>query len=142
MPSTMSLRLGDELLISGRLAAEAAGRSTAQQIAYWAKLGRELERSGSVTLREIAEVLAGGRSYDDLDAKTQALVRAEWAERIEARREALDLAATFADEGRSWVELDTDGNVVRRPATKPPPKQPSKPAAPKKAQKKAASRSR
>jgi hypothetical protein len=116
MPSTMPLRVGDELLASARLAADASGRSTAQQIGYWAKLGRELERSGHVSAREIGEVLAGARAYDDVDPKAQAAIRAEWAERIEARRAALDLAEVFTAEGRSWVESGPDGTTVRHPA--------------------------
>ncbi|MGH9166195.1 MAG: TA system antitoxin ParD family protein [Acidimicrobiales bacterium] len=113
MPSTMPLRIGDDLLASAKLAADATGRSAAQQIGYWAKLGRELERSGSVSVREIAEVLAGARSYDDLDPKAQASVRAEWDARIEARRAALDLAELFTAEGRAWVEAGPDGVTVR-----------------------------
>lgn len=116
MPSTMPLRVGDDLLASAKLAADATGRSAAQQIGYWAKLGRELERSGTVSVREVAEVLAGARSYDDLDARSQAAVRAEWDARIEARREALNLAERFAAEGRSWVEAGPDGATVRHPA--------------------------
>ncbi len=119
MPSTMPLRIGDELLSSGRVAAEQSGRSTAQQIAHWAKLGRELERSGSVSVREISEVLAGARAYDELDPKAQAVVRAEWAERVEARLASLDLPAELAAEGRSWVELAPDGTTIRHPAPKP-----------------------
>ena len=114
MPSTMPLRVGDDLLTSAKLAADAAGRSAAQQIGYWAKLGRELERSGTVSVRDVADVLAGARSYDDLDAKSQAVVRAEWAERTEARRAALNLAERFAAEGRTWVEMTTEGDIVRR----------------------------
>jgi hypothetical protein len=113
----MPLRVGDDLLASAKLAADATGRSAAQQIGYWAKLGRELERSGSVSVREIAEVLAGARPYDDLDPKAQALVRAEWDARIEARRTALNLAERFTVEGRSWVEAGPDG-TVRRPAAR------------------------
>jgi hypothetical protein len=118
MPSTMPLRVGDDLLASAKLAADASGRSAAQQIGYWAKLGRELERSGSVSVREIAEVLAGSRSYDDLDPKAQAAVRAEWDAGIEARRVALNLAERFAAEGRSWVEAGPEGTTVRHPAAK------------------------
>jgi len=118
MPSTMPLRVGDDLLASAKLAAEATGRSSAQQIGYWAKLGRELERSGSVSVRDIAEVLAGARSYDDLDPKAQAIVRAEWDTRVEARRVALNLAELFASEGRSWVEAGPDDAVVRHPERK------------------------
>jgi hypothetical protein len=116
MPSSMSLRVGDDLLTSARLAADATGRSAAQQIGYWAKLGRELERSEGVSVREINEVLAGARSYDDLTPKGQAIVRAEWSERAEARRAALDLAADFASVGRSWVEMAPDGTILRVPA--------------------------
>ncbi|HEX7167063.1 MAG TPA: hypothetical protein VF230_08790, partial [Acidimicrobiales bacterium] len=123
MPSTMPLRVGDDLLASAKLAADATGRSAAQQIGYWAKLGRELERSGSVSVREIAEVLAGSRSYDDLDAKAQATVRAEWDARIEARRAELNLAEQFAAEGRSWVEARPDGTTVRHPAAGEQPPQ-------------------
>jgi hypothetical protein len=146
MPSTMPLRVGDDLLASAKLAAAATGRSAAQQIGYWAKLGRELERSGSVSVREIAEVLAGSRSYDDLDPKAQATVRAEWDARIEARRAALNLADRFAAEGRSWVETSPDGSTVRRGAARERP--PQKAAAAKKSQakkaaaKKASARSR
>ena len=118
MPSTMPLRVGDDLLASAKLAADATGRSAAQQIGYWAKLGRELERSGSVSVREIAEVLAGSRSYDALDPKAQATVRAEWDARVEARRAALNLAERFAAEGRSWVEAGPSGTTVRRPAAR------------------------
>lgn len=116
MPSTMPLRVGDDLLASAKLAADATGRSAAQQIGYWAKLGRELERSGSVSVREIVDVLAGARSYDDLDPKAQANVRAEWDARIEARRAALNLAERFTAEGRSWVEADAEDTTVRHPA--------------------------
>lgn len=119
MPSTMSLRVGDDLLASAKVAADASGRSAAQQIGYWAKLGRELERSESVSVREITEVLAGARSYDDVGPKEQAVVRAEWAERIEERRAALNLAAAFAAEGRSWVEMSPTGDTIRHAATPP-----------------------
>lgn len=109
----MPLRVGDDLLASAKLAAEATGRSAAQQIGYWAKLGRELERSGSVSVREVAEVLAGARSYDDLDPKAQATVRGKWDARIETRRTSLNLAERFTAEGRSWVEAGADGTTVR-----------------------------
>jgi hypothetical protein len=49
-----------------------------------------------------------------LTAEEQAVVRAEWAERMDVRRESLDLAQEFADQARSYVEHDDDGRVVRR----------------------------
>jgi hypothetical protein len=112
MATTSPTRIDDELYNSAKLVAEIMSRSTAQQIAHWARIGRELEASAGVSPRAVAEVLAGRRDYDALDAREQAIVRAEWTERLEERRAALDLAEAFTAEGQPWVELDDDGNVV------------------------------
>lgn len=62
----------------------------------------------------VAAVLAGRLSYDVLTAVEQAVVRAEWARRIEERVEELDLAAKFEAEGRPYIVLDCRSEVVRR----------------------------
>ena len=43
-----------------------------------------------------------------------AVDRAEWAERMDVRRKELNLAQEFAAEGRSYVEFDDNGLIVRR----------------------------
>src|SRR5437870_4081633 len=87
----------------------ARSRSAAQQIAHWARIGREVE-AGSASHREIAAVLAGASSYDGLTSRDQALVRAEWAERMTALREGLDLANELGGAGLGYSELDDSGN--------------------------------
>jgi hypothetical protein len=115
MATTSPARIDDELYASAKLAGEVQSRSASQQVAHWARIGRELEASASISVRAVAEALVGSRSYDDLDAEEQALVRAEWAERMSAYREGLDLIQRFGEQGRhSWVELDDDGRVVER----------------------------
>jgi hypothetical protein len=115
MGSTSPARIDDELYASAKLVGPLMSRSAAQQIAHWARIGREIEAAASVSQRDIAEVLAGSRGYDKLTAQEQAVVRAEWAERMDARRRGLDLAQQFSGQGRSYVELDDDGQVVHRP---------------------------
>lgn len=115
-------RIDDELFEHAKLVGSLLSRSAAQQIAHWAKIGRELESAEGVSTRAIANVLAGRSSYDALTDEEQAIVRAEWAERIEERREALDIAGELAAQGRSWVELDDDGEVVERGGE--PPEEP------------------
>ena len=44
------------------------------------------------------------------------MIGTEWVERMTQRREALDLAAEFIAQGRSFVELDEDGNIVEHRA--------------------------
>jgi hypothetical protein len=110
--TTSPARIDDELYTSAKLAGEVQSRSASQQVVHWARIGREIEASGTISHREVAEVLAGSRSYDSLGAREQAVVRAEWAERMDARRRDLDLARDLGAAGRTWVELDDDGNVV------------------------------
>jgi hypothetical protein len=114
MATTSPARIDDDLYASAKLAGEVQSRSASQQVAHWARIGREIEASSTIAHRDIVEVLAGSRSYDALTAKEQAVVRAEWAARMDAVREALNLAEEFAASGRTWVELDADGSIVER----------------------------
>ena len=105
-------RLPDDLYDSATAIAATHSRSTAQQIAHWARIGREFER---VSVRDVEAVLKGTLSYDDLTDREQAIARVEIEERTEARRQSLDLEAEFRAQGiTSWVSTDDDGNVVRR----------------------------
>jgi hypothetical protein len=114
MATTSPARIDDELYASAKLAGSVQSRSASQQVAHWARIGREIEASSSISHKEIAAVLAGRRSYDTLDPKEQAVVRAEWAARMDEARDQLDLAGDFARAGRTWVELDDKGRVVER----------------------------
>lgn len=117
MATTSPTRIDDDLYASARLAGEAQSRSAAQQVAHWARLGREIEASASISQRELARVLAGGATtYDELTPREQAAVRLVWSDLMTEKRAALDLAAEFTEARRTWVELDDDGNVVERGA--------------------------
>lgn len=112
MSTTSPTRIDDEVFTSAKIVGPLAGRSASQQVTHWARIGRALESSSSVSISSIMAVLGARRDYDSLTAEEQAIVRAEWAERMQQRREALDLATEFEAEGRPWAELDDDGEVV------------------------------
>ena len=115
--STTPIRLDAELLETAKLAGRRQSRSAAQQIAHWARVGRELEASRSVSAHAIAAVLAGRRAYDSLDAEDQAVVRAEWANRLDADADGIDLSSEFQATGRrTWIDIAPDGTIVRREA--------------------------
>ena len=77
----------------------------------------EREVPPRISHREFAEVLAGRASYDDLASRSQAIVRAEWAEQLDQNIRDLDLVSEFAAAGRSFAYLDADGEVaIERPA--------------------------
>jgi len=112
MASTIPTRVDRELLESARVVGDTMSRSAPQQLAHWARIGREIELGSSVTQSKIANTLAGRTSYDDLNADEQAVVRAGWADRAAELLANLNLAAEFATDGRTYVDLDHMGRVV------------------------------
>ena len=110
--SSQPTRLPADVYESASAAARVTSRTVPQQIAHWARIGRELEMSPKVNHRQVARVLAGAGSYDALNEEEQAIVRGEWSERMQDRRATLDYAARFSTAGESYSELDADGNLV------------------------------
>lgn len=118
MATNSPMRLDAELADAARATAGSMSRSLAQQIAHWARIGRELERSPGVTAPLVQAVLEGRGGYDQLNVQEQAIVRANWAEKIEETRKGLRLDRILAAQGREVVELDAKGDVtVRKPRT-------------------------
>lgn len=116
-------RIDDELYEVAKLVGAMMSRSAAQQITHWARIGREIESAEGVSARAIGEVLARRLSYDSLSDEEQAVVRAEWASRLDERRKALDIPGRLEADGHDWAELGDDGRVVehRAAARKAPP---------------------
>ncbi len=120
MKTSTPIRIDHELYTAAAAVARLMSRSATQQITHWARIGKELEASSEISTERIAEVLRGASEYDALNAEEQAVVRAFWAERMSSLAGALRLDRRFAAEGRPYVELDEDGNVVRHdPAWSP-----------------------
>jgi ParD-like antitoxin of type II bacterial toxin-antitoxin system len=114
MATSSPTRIDEDLFAAAKSAGEVLSRSAAQQINHWARIGRELEASQAVSLRDIAAVLSGGASYDSLGVREQAFVRAEWDERLTDLRTGLNLAAEFAAAGDTWAEADAQGRTAER----------------------------
>ena len=109
-------RLPADVYDSAVAATAVTSRTVPQQIAHWARIGRELEMSPRVNHRLITQVLAGAGSYDALGEHEQAIVRDEWAERATMLRGGLNYAEKFAAAGESYSEANEDGNLVVHPA--------------------------
>jgi hypothetical protein len=110
--STTPTRFDAALFESAQAAGARSHRSAAQQLAHWARIGRELEAATGVSQRDIERVLAGQMSYDELGDRDQAVVRTAWREGIDDDLAAVDLRAQFEAEGRTrWSEADPSGAV-------------------------------
>ena len=116
------VRIDAELYAEATEVAPVMSRSAAQQIAHWARIGRELETRSDVALDRVAEVLRGARRYDALGSEEQAVTRTYWRERMATLADALRLDREFTAAGRAYVELDDQGRVARRgPRAAPAP---------------------
>lgn len=117
--SSSPTRLPDDVYDAASAVAPSNSRSTAQQIAHWARIGREFERAHSADLRDIEAVLSGTRSYDDLTDREQAIARTRITEREEELRKSLNFEEEFQGQGiDSWVAGTPDGNLeMRGPST-------------------------
>jgi type IV secretory pathway TrbF-like protein len=110
--ATMPTRIDKDLFDAAKAAGEISSRSAAQQLDHWARIGREVESSTSVTTDEITRVLAGQATYDLLPDQAQAQVRASWDQQISQRLAALDLEDRLRSSGERWAEADDAGDVV------------------------------
>lgn len=120
-PST-PIRIDADLYAAATAVGPLMSRSAAQQVAHWARIGREVEASPEVSIHDVAQVLGGAKDYDALGAEEQAVIRTYWKERMAELIAALRLDREFAAAGRPYVELDERGRVVRRdPEAKPEP---------------------
>jgi hypothetical protein len=112
--ATMPTRIDGDLFEAAKAAGQVHSRSAAQQLDHWARIGRELEASPAVTHDTIERVLTGRIAYDDVDDRSQAVVRAAWDEQIAKRISGLDFTERLDSTGAPWAEADDDGNVVVR----------------------------
>ncbi|HEY9557000.1 MAG TPA: hypothetical protein VIR58_19870 [Acidimicrobiales bacterium] len=87
-------------------------RTVTEQINHWARIGMQVERSGSVASRRMLAVAAGDAQLSSLTpperTAAHALIDAGIAER--AARERFGRAARTA--GQTTVSLDDDGNLI------------------------------
>jgi hypothetical protein len=118
--TTMPTRIDGDLFEAAKAVGQVHSRSAAQQIGHWARIGRELEASPSVTHDAIERVLTGSLKYDAVDEHAQAAVRATWGEEIAAKIADLDFTEQLLASGRPWAEADDDGAIVVRQPASPP----------------------
>lgn len=118
-PAANPTRVSRDVYAAAKVAADLTGRTVAEQLSHWARVGREVEAVTLIGLQErrrTSRQLLAGRDYDELTPDEQALVRTAWDAEAEERLAGLDLAAERHAAGWPIVTLDPDGRIVRRHA--------------------------
>jgi hypothetical protein len=114
MAKTASIptRVAADLAASAASVAPTEFRTVTEQINYWARIGMQVERSGSLATRRVLAVAAGEAQFSTLSSEERmaahALIDAQIAERVAQQR--FGSAARIA--GQMTVSLDAEGNLV------------------------------
>ncbi len=110
-PSTSTRVAGDVVAVASSVA-PGEHRTIAEQINHWARIGMQIERSGTITTRRVLAVAAGEDQFSTLNSEERetahALIDAQIAERAASQR--FGPAARAA--GHPTVSIDNDGNLI------------------------------
>jgi len=105
-------RVAADVVAAAGLVAAAEHRTATEQVNFWARVGMQVERSGTLAHRRVMAVAAGEAAFTTLTPDERrtahALIDAQIAERVAEER--FGRAARAA--GQITVSIDDDGNLV------------------------------
>ncbi|CAM3127689.1 TA system antitoxin ParD family protein [Tsukamurella hominis] len=105
-------RIADDVFEDARVEAAAEGRSIAEQINYWARVGRNVSAHHTTARSRVEAALAGTLSPDALDEAESRAFNAELKVGIRESLAEIDFGAVLAERGIVTVALDDDGRMV------------------------------
>jgi hypothetical protein len=101
-----------DLMAAAAAVAATQQRTVTEQINYWARIGMQIERAGSLARRRVLAAAAGEAQFASLSAvereAAHALIDGHHAEAVVARRCGVDTRAV----GHATVSIDDDGHSV------------------------------
>ena len=113
MAKTASIptRVAADVAASAASVAATEHRTSTEQINYWARIGMQVERSGSLATRRLLAVAAGEAQFAALSSEERtahAVIDAQIAAGVAQQR--FGPAARTA--GQTTVSLDSEGNLI------------------------------
>jgi hypothetical protein len=114
-----AVKISSELVASARQVSAVWSRSMTQQIEYWARLGRALERSPSVSMSRVQTALQGQLEFDELNADERALVLGRLEAMVFDPQGDVTLQRQLRETGHAYTAMDEKGALVKvRPGAK------------------------
>jgi hypothetical protein len=113
MSNSSAVKISAELAESARQESAISARSMTQQIEYWARIGRALERSPSVSMSRVQAALKARLDYDALNADERAVVLGRVEAHVFDPQGSSSLHREFRKAGRSYSAVDEDGAMVK-----------------------------
>jgi hypothetical protein len=110
--TTTPTRVNADIAACAAAVAPSENRTFAEQVNYWARIGMQIERSGSIDHRRVLAVAAGTAQFSTLDQTERAAAHALIDAEISERAVAASFGAAARVAGQTTVYLDDDGNLV------------------------------
>ncbi|CAM3709543.1 TA system antitoxin ParD family protein [Tsukamurella ocularis] len=107
-------RIADDIVADARAEAPSDGRSVAEQINYWARVGRNMTIHDSAMRRRIEAAAAGDLPIAELSRSEGRLFEAEAAVRLEDMLASTDLGAELSAAGVTTVSIDDEDRLIER----------------------------
>ncbi len=113
-----ALKINDDIATAARAESQLAQRSLTQQVEYWARLGRALERMPGVSMDRIRQVLAAQDDFDALSADERALALGALEtltfnpggdRSLKREKKAAGQTCTTLDDAGRVIEIGPDG---------------------------------
>lgn len=110
--SSTPTRVAGDIATTAKAVAAAENRSAAEQISHWARIGMQVERSGSIANRRVLAVATGEAQFSSLTDEERVAAHAMVDARISELAASQSFGPAARAEGHSTVSLDEDGNLI------------------------------
>ncbi len=107
-----SIKIDSALAAEARSVGSDSNRSLAEQASYWMRLGRNLERMPTVSVRRVQDVLKAQLDFDDLADEEKSLTLAQLESELFQPKGDADFHAARSQAGLPYTVLDANGDVV------------------------------
>lgn len=107
-------RIADDIVADARAEAASDGRSVAEQINFWARVGRNVTIHDSAMRHRIEAAAAGELPIAELTRTEGRLFEAEAAVRLEDMLASTNFGAELNAAGVTTVSLNEQGDLVER----------------------------
>ena len=112
MSTARSVRISAAIVDAAAALAEDAHRSVAEQVNYWASVGRRVTSATGVDQRRLDRVVSGEASFSTLSDEERIIAHARIDADIEQRAQSAPLAELARLDGVTTVTMDDDGGLI------------------------------
>lgn len=109
---TTAVKINEDIAAAARAESRLMNRSMTEQVEYWARIGRALERMPGVSLDRVRAVLQSGSDYDDLNADERALALGALESLVFNPKGDRELQREKSRSGLPYTVVDEEGRVI------------------------------